>query len=213
MFEEGISKWAKIAVMIGMIAGTAYCLIPHVLGATTFTITPDKITDTGIVWNLSNAPPGTLSYYDLYLDGIEVNEASVGPDTPPDVDNNRIVIQSGLKPGEWHSIAVNLTSGGTVYQGSAIAQTTNTPSADSLVWANVLIYLWAIAAILLIIAGVYIARIFHLLSAFFSLIGLVNQSTFNVSLDFSHISFYIYIILLIIGVMLYAFNATKTRYL
>lgn len=209
--RSAIERFCIFCLLI-LVIGLTLFMIDTCSAVTNFEITTDHITDTGIVWNISKSPQSTISYIDIYLDGIEIS-----PDTTlgfteiedTDIASRQIIIQSNLRPGEWHSIFVNVTASGIIYHGSAIAQTTST--GDFAVWQQILVYLWAIAAIILMVLGFSFFRIFHLISAFFSLIGIVMQIQPTLDLTFQYISFWIYIILLIFGLVCYALNMSRGK--
>jgi hypothetical protein len=172
-------------------------LMACVQAITTFPITVDHATDTSIVWNLSAMPANPVNQ-SVYIDGILTSST-----IPP----NNIIIQSNLKSGEWHSISVTADTLLVVYQGSNTTVTTNTR--DSAVWNFVYIYFFALITVLLILCGMGIARIFYLGGFVTALIGVSMNIQPTILLNFTYITFWIYIALILISLVFLAVNPSK----
>jgi hypothetical protein len=192
---------ARLTITLILIA--LISLISCVQGVSTFAITVDHVTDTSIVWNLTAAPQTGISSIIIYLDGIP-STATAGNNT--DIVSLGHITQSGLQAGEWHSLTVNLSSSGTIYQAYSSQQTTST--GDTAIWKIFYTYVWVVIAIIFIGLGLVLARIFYGGAFVASLIGTVSILTVQPvqTLDYEHISFVIYIAFILISLVFWAVN-------
>ena len=144
-------------------------------------VTPDEITETSIVWNLTQLPPGRI-ISTIALDGIAV----VGYD--PSATR---IVQNNLYPNESHVITI-LDTLGTVYETSAF--TLHSPQTQVMTIWNEWFYLGIIVAAVFI--GLMRKMVF--LEVVASCISLYALSLYLAAepiqtTDIYHIKFYLYI--------------------
>ena len=133
--------------------------------------------------------------------GAGVNNASVdglkicGFDT-----HSSTFTLSDLNPGENHTMSVYSFSDSGISTASTLPSSSTTQGG---ILDTFYTYMWAIAALILLLIGVTKVRIFSLLAWFPSLIGLVLNMGPIEALNFASIAFWIYVILFIITPVLY----------
>ena len=89
---EGLNMKTELLILFALLSFSVFAIAP----IQAFTITTDEITQTSIVWNLSQKPEG-VTISEIVLDGIIVSEFSI---------NATKIVQSNLDAGETHIITV-----------------------------------------------------------------------------------------------------------
>lgn len=167
-----------------------------------WTITTDTVSQTSITWNVSEK---TDIITELSYDGISVSDYNV---------NAQTLVQSNLKPGEFHFITVN--ANGTTSTASA---TTNasaqedyySQSADTWAFLNQWFYVGLI--IVLFILGFSLHWSMFFIGSFISLFALAKYLLDQpvVTIDIWALPFLIYGALFVIGFILWAVRKRNRR--
>jgi hypothetical protein len=141
-----------------------------------FEITTDQITETSIIWNASSVTGNITA---VSFDGITISNF--------DLDTEHFV-QSGLNPGEWHSIRIQTDD---LESKEAFAQTNSSAVDAAKTELDLLIFFWAY--LVLIIALVTLGMVpklgfIEIVASCVSIYAIVDY--LSTSPDFSEINIY-----------------------
>jgi hypothetical protein len=216
--NEIIRDYATVGAILFLAIGALAFLIPAASAVTTFPITVDHITDTGILWNLT-AMPQSPDYIDVYLDGVEISNdiRDIGGNEVEDTDTSskQHIAQGGLHPNEWHTIAVNMTQGGIIYQAYNQTETTDDTSAGQGLASTASSYFWVLVVIAiaaLMFLGIKLHWIFYWVASavsFWSLYNFITTSNNSIRADIGHLQFWIYAALFVIPLLLWMMKIGK----
>jgi len=158
-------------------------------------IKPDEITETSIVWNLTQLPPGTIISA-IAFDGITI--------TGYDASSTRIV-QNNLYPNESHIITITDTLAN-VYESSAY--TLPSPQTRMIAQWNT----WSYLIFIIVLVFLGMIRKFGFLEVVASCISLyalalyLKENPVLATLDIWHIQFLLYIFFFIFPYVLLYFK-------
>lgn len=139
-----------------------FCFISFIIPVGAFEITTDSITETSIVWNLSQRGENTIE--EITLDGIILKNYS---------PNATRIVQSNLKPSETHIITV--TDSSLTLSELSVSTLTPTEKAEDF-FGTLNLWVLVILALVFTMAAIFIRfGALAFIGSIFSVIGILTS--------------------------------------
>ena len=178
--------------------------------ASAFTITADQVTETSISWNVTDIDPA-LAISAVSFDGV--NLSGMDPKAT-------VFIQSGLKPGEYHSIRVEtsdtLSKIATAKTNASSLDTSQKSSNDQVSALGDFLNTWKYLILIVIFVIIGLARRLGFIEVIASIVSLyalaayIKENDLSVT-DIWHVNFLLYIFFFVFPYVIVYFKGGFTK--